>query len=79
VENHQPRAIVLDVMIPPPDGLEVCRRLRSGGWAGGVVIVSARSSPADREAATLAGVDRFLAKPFPLAELVFAVHALVNR
>ena len=68
--DHHPDVIVLDVMMPHPSGIEVCRHLRADGWTGGVVIVSARSSPADRAAAERAGADVFLAKPFPLDELV---------
>lgn len=77
VVEYQPDAIVLDVMLPPPDGIEVCRRLRSEAWSGGVVVVSARTSPTDRAAATRVGADAFLGKPFPLGELVAAVNALV--
>jgi two-component system OmpR family response regulator len=79
VREHRPDAIVLDVMIPPPDGLDVCRRLRSNGWAGGVVMVSARRSPTDRATAVDVGADAFLDKPFALDDLVSAVDALVRR
>ena len=77
--EQQPDAIVLDVMIPPPDGIEVCRELRAEGWTGGVVMVSARSSPADRSTAVAAGADAFLGKPFPLNDLVSAVDAFAGR
>ena len=79
VREHRPDAIVLDVMIPAPDGLDVCRQLRSDGWAGGVVMVSARRSPSDRATAVGAGADVFLGKPFPLDDLVSAVDSLVGR
>jgi DNA-binding response OmpR family regulator len=79
VREHRPDAIVLDVMIPAPDGLDVCRRLRSDGWPGGVVMVSARRNPADRATAVGAGADVFLGKPFPLDDLVSAVDQLVRR
>jgi two-component system, OmpR family, response regulator len=79
VREHRPDAVVLDVMIPAPDGLDICRQLRSDGWPGGVVMVSARHSPADRATAVGAGADVFLGKPFPLDELVAAVDALVRR
>ncbi len=71
-----PDVIVLDVMMPHPSGIEVCRHLRASGWTGGVVIVSARSSAADRAAAERAGADLFLAKPFALHELAVAVERL---
>jgi DNA-binding response OmpR family regulator len=79
VREHRPAAIVLDVMIPPPDGLDVCRQLRAEGWTGGVVMVSARRNPADRAAAVGAGADEFLGKPFPLDDLVAAVERLMPR
>jgi DNA-binding response OmpR family regulator len=79
VLNRDPAAIVLDVMIPHPSGIEVCRHLRNSGWHGAVVIVSARSSPADRDAALRAGANAFLGKPFALAELVGMLSGLIPR
>jgi DNA-binding response OmpR family regulator len=64
-----PDAIVMDVMIPHPSGIEVCRHLRASGYRGPIVVISARSTPADREAAARGGATDFLAKPFPLAKL----------
>ncbi|WP_158553925.1 response regulator transcription factor [Micromonospora deserti] len=78
VDEHHPDAIVLDVMIPGPTGIEVCRHLRADGWVGGVIMISARSSPADRATATAAGADAFLGKPFPLAQLVSTVDNVVR-
>jgi DNA-binding response OmpR family regulator len=77
VLESRPDVVVLDVMMPHPSGIEVCRHLRADGWTGGVVVVSARSSASDRAAADRAGADVFLGKPFPLADLVSAVDALV--
>jgi len=79
VREHGPDAVVLDVMIPYLSGIDVCRRLRADGWGGAVIIVSARSSPADRATAASAGADTFLGKPFPLSELVSAVDTLLGR
>jgi DNA-binding response OmpR family regulator len=78
VLEHHPDAIVLDVMMPPPDGIEVCRQLRADGWTGGIVMVSARSNPADHDVAVRVGADEFLGKPFPLVELVSAIDNLVG-
>jgi DNA-binding response OmpR family regulator len=77
VLSRPPLAMVLDVMIPHPSGIEVCRFLRREGWSGPVIIVSARSSPADRDAALHAGADAFLAKPFALSDLLNLVEGLV--
>ena len=78
VMSGRPDAVVLDVMIPHPGGVEVCRYLRGQGWKGGIVMISARSNPDDRVTATRAGADLFLAKPFGLTELVAAVQSLVS-
>ncbi|MEY2580272.1 MAG: two-component system, OmpR family, response regulator MprA [Ilumatobacteraceae bacterium] len=78
VGEHSPDAIVLDLMMPGPGGIEVCQRLRAEGWAGGIVIVSARSNSADHMQAALAGADAFLAKPFPLSELASTIDDLVG-
>jgi DNA-binding response OmpR family regulator len=77
VLDHAPTAMVLDVMIPHPSGIEVCRHLRGRGWEGPVVVVSARSSPADRDAALRAGANAFLGKPFGLTELLDTVGGLI--
>ncbi len=72
-------AIVLDRMIPPPDGLEVCRRLRnSGNWVP-VLLLTARDSVLDRVEGLDAGADDYLTKPFALVELFARVRALVRR
>lgn len=78
VGEHTVDAIVLDLMMPGPNGIEVCQRLRAEGWSGGIVIVSARSNSADRVEAMRAGADAFLAKPFPLIELASTIGELVG-
>lgn len=70
VLEHDPTAIVLDVMMPHPTGLEVCRHLRSTGYDGTIIVMTARDGPDERDAALRAGADHFLAKPFPLGALV---------
>lgn len=78
VSAHAPDALVLDVMIPHPSGVEVCRHLRAVGYEEPIVVMSARSGPQDRTAAERAGADRFLAKPFALAELTRLVDDLIE-
>jgi len=72
-------AIVLDVMIPPPDGFEVCRQLRAGGHWAPVLLLTARDGVDDRIAGLDAGADDYLTKPFSFAELCARVRALVRR
>ncbi len=71
-------AAVLDVMIPHPDGIEVCRYLRRLGSDIPVVAISARSSSDDRARVRAAGADAFLAKPFALTDLVDLTAALLR-
>ena len=72
-----PAALVLDVMIPHPSGLEVCRHVRAIGYQGIIVMMSARSGPADEQAAMRAGASVFLGKPFPLSALGSAIEPLM--
>jgi two-component system, OmpR family, response regulator len=72
-------AIVLDVMIPPPDGFEVCRTLRERGQWAPVLLLTARDAVADRVAGLDAGADDYLAKPFSFDELSARLRALTRR
>ncbi|HET9794618.1 MAG TPA: response regulator transcription factor [Thermoanaerobaculia bacterium] len=71
--------IVLDVMIPPPDGLEVCRRLRAEGSAVPILMLTARDAVADRVGGLDAGADDYLIKPFQFDELLARLRALLRR
>jgi DNA-binding response OmpR family regulator len=71
-------AVVLDVMIPHPDGIEVCRQLRRDGWRGPIVAISARTSSTDRARVNDAGADAFLPKPFRLTDLCETVASLLG-
>ncbi len=72
-------AIVLDVMIPAPDGFEVCRRLRRAGRWAPVLLLTARDGVDDRVAGLDAGADDYLPKPFSFAELYARLRALTRR
>jgi two-component system OmpR family response regulator len=72
-------AVVLDAMIPPPDGFEVCRRMRTEGRWAPVLMLTARDAVADRVRGLDAGADDYLTKPFALAELFARVRALTRR
>ena len=61
--------LVLDTMIPEPDGFEVCRSLRREGCGAPVIMVTARDAITDRIAGLDAGADDYLIKPFSLGEL----------
>jgi two-component system response regulator MprA len=72
-------AIVLDVAMPEPNGLEVCRRLRSRGDRTPILMLTARDLVDDRVAGLDAGADDYLTKPFALAELRARLRALLRR
>src|ERR1051326_3651716 len=72
-------AIVLDVMIPPPDGFEVCRRLRDGGITSPILMLTARDAVDDRVHGLDCGADDYLVKPFDFSELLARLRALIRR
>src|SRR5215472_15098939 len=72
-------AIVLDVAMPEPNGLEVCRRIRARGDSTPILMLTARDLVDDRVAGLDAGADDYLVKPFALAELRARVRALLRR
>jgi two-component system response regulator MprA len=74
-----PDLVVLDVMMPRIDGLEVCRRLRSAGDRVPVLMLTARDGIDDRVDGLDAGADDYLSKPFSLRELRARVRALLRR
>lgn len=77
----QPAVVILDVMLPGLDGLEVLRRLRADprGRVLRVIMLTARGQRADREAALGCGADLFITKPFANSELVAAVRRLAGE
>jgi two-component system OmpR family response regulator len=79
VEENEYDGVVLDAMIPPPDGFEVCRRMRAGGRWAPVLMLTARDTVRDRVRGLDAGADDYLTKPFALAELFARVRALTRR
>ncbi len=72
-------AIILDVMLPVIDGLEVCRRLRSSRVNVPVIMLTARDTVEDRVRGLDSGADDYLVKPFALAELTARLRALLRR
>ena len=77
--SARPDAMVLDVMMPRLDGLEVCRRLRSTGDDLPILVLTARDSVSERVAGLDAGADDYLPKPFALEELLARLRALLRR
>jgi two-component system response regulator MprA len=77
--DAQPDAVILDVLMPGVDGLEVCRRLRRTGNRVPVLMLTARDEIENRVAGLDAGADDYVTKPFALEELVARVRALLRR
>jgi two-component system response regulator MprA len=77
--NGQPDAVVLDILMPGIDGLEVCRQIRRSGNAVPVLMLTARDAVGDRVEGLDAGADDYLVKPFALEELLARVRALIRR
>jgi two-component system response regulator MprA len=75
----EPDALVLDVLMPVVDGLEVCRRLRRAGRRLPVLMLTARAEVESRVEGLDAGADDYLTKPFALEELLARLRALLRR
>jgi two-component system response regulator MprA len=77
--EQPPDAMVLDLLMPKVDGLELCRRIREAGDATPVLVLTARDGVSDRVTGLDAGADDYLAKPFALEELLARLRALLRR
>jgi two-component system response regulator MprA len=79
IASDRPDALVLDVLMPRLDGLQVCRQLRSNGDDLPILVLTARDSVSERVAGLDAGADDYLPKPFALEELLARLRALLRR
>ncbi len=77
--EHLPSLVILDIMLPGIDGLEVTRRLRSAGDDVAILMLTARDEVKDRVEGLETGADDYLVKPFSFEELLARVHALLRR
>jgi two-component system response regulator MprA len=77
--NGEPDAVILDILMPRMDGLEVCRRLRREGHRLPVLMLTARDEVENRVAGLDAGADDYVTKPFALEELLARMRALLRR
>jgi two-component system response regulator MprA len=77
--ERPPDAVILDVMMPGIDGLEVCRRLRAAGDRTPILMLTARDAIDDRVQGLDVGADDYLVKPFALRELQARLRALLRR
>jgi two-component system OmpR family response regulator len=79
IGDFHPDLVLLDVMMPGLDGLEVCRRLRASGNETPVIFLTARDSSEDKVLGLTGGGDDYVTKPFDLDELVARIHAVLKR
>jgi len=79
VEQHQPRLVVLDVMLPGLSGYEICKQLRARGYRGLVLMLTAKGQEMDKVIGLELGADDYVTKPFGLREFTARVHALLRR
>ncbi len=79
LQSHDCALIILDLMLPGIDGLEVCRQIRRQGSQVAILMLTARGEEADRVAGLSEGADDYLAKPFNLKEFLLRVAGLLRR
>jgi two-component system response regulator MprA len=79
LDEGPPDAVVLDLLMPRVDGIELCKRMRHSGDRTPVLMLTARDAVADRVSGLDAGADDYLVKPFALPELLARVRALLRR
>ncbi|HYF95326.1 MAG TPA: response regulator transcription factor [Symbiobacteriaceae bacterium] len=77
--SQNPHLLVLDVMMPEMDGLDVCSRLRAMNSQIPILILSARADESDRVVGFRLGADDYLVKPFSISELILRVKAILRR
>jgi DNA-binding response OmpR family regulator len=77
--DHTSDLLILDLMMPGLDGLEVCKALRAKGRAMPILMLTAKSTELDRVLGLELGADDYLTKPFSMAELLARVKALLRR
>jgi two-component system, OmpR family, alkaline phosphatase synthesis response regulator PhoP len=78
-ESHKPDLVLLDLMLPGLDGIEVCRALARQPLRMGMIIITARNQKQDKLQAFQLGADDYVTKPFTLDELLARVHAVLRR
>jgi DNA-binding response OmpR family regulator len=71
--------LVVDIMLPDGNGVQVCRRMRDEGWRMPILVISALGTPVDKVGAFESGADDYMTKPFDPSEVVARVHALARR
>lgn len=79
VEKEIPDLVIMDVMMPNKDGLQVCKELRAKGNSVPIIMLTARSQEVDKVLGLELGADDYLAKPFSIMELMARIKAILRR
>ena len=79
LKKSPPALIILDLMLPDMDGIEICKRVKSGASGIPILMLTAKSSESDRILGLELGADDYLSKPFSPRELVLRVQAILRR
>jgi len=79
INNDRPDLILLDIMMPKMDGLEVCTRVRQAGFTTPIVMLTAKSQEIDIVRGLEAGADDYIVKPFSVRELLARIRAALRR
>src|SRR5262245_6025013 len=77
--EKKPDLVILDVMLPNMNGLDICRKLRGEGFSGPILMLTARGDESDRVLGLDLGADDYVTKPFSIRELLARVRALLRR
>ncbi|MFQ5492458.1 MAG: response regulator transcription factor, partial [Phycisphaerae bacterium] len=79
VHEHRPDLLLLDVMMPKMDGLEVCRRIRQAGFTTPILMLTAKSQEVDIVKGLEAGADDYITKPFGIREVLARIKVALKR
>lgn len=79
VQQHRPDLLLLDVMMPKVDGLEVCRRIRQAGYTMPILMLTAKSQEVDIVKGLEAGADDYITKPFGIREVLARIKVALKR
>lgn len=79
VQSREPDLILLDLMLPGMDGMEVCQRLKENSSKTPIIMLTARGSESDKVEGLETGADDYITKPFSLKELLARINAILRR